>query len=547
MASQMKFRLARILAIALLPAGAVHADQPDDTIRKPAVFRITTEVINANVIPFTATIGGFGNTLIGKGAGFEPVVFRNKLIALEDSPGRVIADPATMSRYDILREGFLDQATVHIYRIENGRFRMVREDRVASGGSHASGWVRAIGKNQVVPPGVTRLGFRWDNWNRPGARYYFTVRAIDKYGNLSPAAPAFEIDSPEKHDKAPAPHNALIAFKPAKGLFSRPKPLSAPRALRGKLGRDGILTLEWEPADSTDLAGYVVYRSDYPPPQHREHYLQLTGTPASPDQRIKAGDMVIVSKKIYSLSRNRDLSNRVWGAESAYKHLMPGLLQFFPDESPAKTWSLVPHAANTPVEEPGETCLKLQLGAGTRESLLIYNHGGTGQSWYDVLEKKTYTVEVWLRQEGSGTVQFKLAGFYDTAPQKIKPVVFNVSHGWKKYVAHFTPPVIQGEPHPGAMVLEFTGPATFYVDNFRVYRADTAYLDFLPRELEAIKSSGISALRTHGLIKTGVHTYDMEQLTNSGGVISGTHRVPHEPPGVAGLRRVHGRALRSEC
>jgi hypothetical protein len=533
----MKFWLARILAIALLPAGAVHADQPDDAIRKPAVFRITTEVVNANVIPFNATIGGFGNTLIDRGAGFEPVVFRNKLIALEDSPDRIVADPAAMSRYDTLREGFLDGATVYIYRIENGRFRMVREDRVASGGSHASGWVRAIGKSQVVPPGVTRFGFRWDNWNRPGARYYFTVRAIDKYGNLSPAVPAFEIDSPEKHDKAPTPHNALIAFKPAKGLFSRPKPLSAPRALRGKLDRDGILMLEWEPSDSADLAGYVVYRSNYPPSQHGEHYLQLTGAPASPDQRIKAGDMVIVSKKIYSLSRNRDLSNRVWGAESAYKNLMPGLLRFFPDESTDKTWSLVPHSVDTPVEEPGETCLRLQLGADARESLMIYNHGGTGQSWYDVLGKKTYAVEVWLRQEGRGKVRFSLGGFYDSRPQKIKPIVFDVGQGWKKYVAHFTPSAIHDGSSPGAMMLEFTGPATFYVDNFRIYRSDTAYLDLLPRELEAIKSSGMSALRTHGLIKTGIHTYDMEQLTNSGGVISGTRKLNTLPQILRTIRK----------
>lgn len=506
-------------------AGAALANQSDDAIRKPAVFRITTEIVNKNVLPFTATIGGFGNTLIDRGAGFEPVIFRHKLIALEDSPNRIIADPATLSYWDTLREGFLDQATVHIYRIENGRFRMVREDQVATGGSHASGWIRVLADGQIVAPSATRFRFRWDDWNRRDTKYYFTVRAIDKYGNLSPAAQTFDSDSPGKLEKTPAAQNALVAFNPVKAFFSRSKPPPAPRNLRGKLGSDGILTLEWNPVDSPDLAGYVVYRSDYPPERHSGYYLQMAGVPTSADQNVKASDMVIVSKKIYSPSRNRDLSNRVWGAESEYDNLLPGLLHTFPDETPGKTWSFVPHAVNTPVEEPGETCLKLQLAADAKESLAIYNHSGTDQSWYDVLEKDTYTIEVWLRQEGSGTVQFKLTGFYDTTPQKIKPVVFDVGPGWKKYVAHFTPAVVQNGSRANTMALEFTGPGTFYVDNFRVYRADTTYLNLLPRELEAIKSSGISALRTHGLIKTGIHTYDMEQLTNSGGVISGTGKL----------------------
>lgn len=535
--TQMKLWLTRLFAIVLLAAGAVHADRLDDAIRKPAVFRITTEVVNPDVSPFTATIGGFGNTLIDKGTGFEPVVFRNKLMALEDSPDRVVSDPDAMSYYDTLREGFLDGATVHVYRVANGRFRMVREDRVTKGGSHASGWVRAIGKSQVIAPGTTHFRFRWDDWNRPGARYYFTVCAVDKYGNMSPFAPALEIEAPEKLGKAPVTHNTLSAFKPAGALFSGPKPVSAPRSLRGKLGSDGILTLEWEPANSADLAGYVVYRSDYLPSQHGGYYLQLAGMPALPEQRVRSGDMVIVSKKIYSPSRRRDLSNRVWGAAGEYNKLLPGLIQSFPDEIPGKTWSLVPHAADTPVEDSGETLLKLQVDAGAREALIIYNHGGTGQSWYDVLEQKTYVVEAWLRQEGRGKVQFSLAGFYGSGPQKIKPIAFDAGQGWKKYVAYFTPPVIQDDARPGAMLLEFSGPATFYVDNFRVYHANIPYLDFLPHELEAIKQSGISALRTHGLIKTGIHTYDMEQLTNTGGTINGTQKLNTLPQILRAMRQ----------
>lgn len=512
-----------VFAIAL--SGVAHTETPASAIKKPAIFKVTTDVVNASVLPFTATTGGFGNTLIDEGAGFEPAVFRTKLIALEDSPNRIVADQDAMTYYDILREGFLDQATVHVYRIENGHFRMVREDLVTNGGSHASGWFRALPDGQIVAANTASFRFRWEDWNRPQATYYITVRAVDKYGNLSPTAPAIEIDSPERLNKAPRPQNALTDFKPAKAFLSAPKPPPAPKNLRGKLDGDGILTLEWDAVESPDLAGYVVYRSDYLPQKHSGYYLQLAGTPTSAAQHIKTGDVIIVSKKIYSPSRNQSLSNRIWGAESGYSKIMPGLLRSFPDEKPGMTWSLVPHAANTPVEQPGETCLQLRLAAGAKESLVAYNHGGTDQSWYDVLEKKSYTAEVWLRQEGRGKVQFKFAGFYGNGAQKISPVAFDVGPEWKKYVTHFTPTVIQGGSQPGGMILEFTGPATFYVDNFRVYRADTPYLHLLPHDHDAIKSSGISALRTHGLIKTGVHTYDMEQLTNSGGVISGTSKL----------------------
>lgn len=517
--------LALILVIVFCASGAASANPPGTAIRKPAVFRVTTDIVQPNVQPFAANVNSFGNSLTGSGAGFEPVVFRNKLIASQDATNRIIAAPDSLSHWDTLREGFLDGATVHVYRIENGRFKMMREDRVAAGGSHASGWIRVIPDNQVVPPGATRFSFRWESWNRPSTSYYFAVRAIDKYGGLSAASPAFTIDSPAKLKNTHAPQNSLIAFRPAKTLFSGPESLPAPKAIRGKLGSDGILTLEWEPVVSPALAGYVVYRSDYPPQQHTGYYLQLAGMPSSAEQYVKAGDMVIVSKKIYSFSRNHDLANRVWGAANEYDKFMPGLLQSFPDETPGKTWSLVPHPANTPVEEPGETCLKLRLASGARDTIAIYNHSGTGQFWYDVLEKREYVMEVWLRQEGRGKARFRLTGFHESGPQKINPVVFDVGHDWKKYVVHFTPNVIQGGSNPNSMELEFTGPATFYVDNFRIYRADTAYLDLLQREYDAIKSSGISALRTPGLVMTGIRTYDMAQLTNSGGVISGTRKL----------------------
>ena len=211
----------------------------------------------------------------------------------------------------------------------------------------------------------------------------------------------------------------------------------------------------------------------------------------------------------------------MWDAWNEYNLLLPGLVEFFPDDKPGRSWELARHPAGTPVEEGGETYLKLELAAGMTESIGLWNHSGTAQDWYEVLDKRPYTVEVWLRRDaGAGAVRFKFNGYYDQPAQAIEPIVFNVGPEWKKYVATFTPPVVLQGAEPNRMGLEFTGPGTFSVDNFRIYRADAAYLDYLPREYKDLKSSGIQALRTHGFIKTGFRTYDMAQLTNSAGVMS---------------------------
>jgi hypothetical protein len=496
---------------------------------QPARFRVTGETVQRAVEPFGATIAGIGNSLVAEGAGFEPVVWRTRHLALEDSPGRVVVSQDSLSHYDTLREGFLDGAEARVYRIENGRLRLVREDRVAAGGFHASGWHRAFDERLALAAGSTRFVWRWEPWSRPGATTWFTVRAMDSGGSLSAPAAAFAATRPDKVG-AGEPGNALGAFHGSRvGRLMRGlgRTLPAPRNLRGRVGEDGALTLQWDPVPGA--AGYLVYRSDIEPSLHKGFYLQLEKA-----EPVRAGDMVMLSKKLYSASRNRFLSNRVWGAENEYRRILPGLVGFFPDEAPGKSWRLEPHGRDTPVAEPGETYLRVELAAGATEALLAYNHGGTAQDWYDVLEPRPYRVEVWLRQEGAGRVRFRLGGFY---AQKIEPLELRAGRDWKKFAFTFTPPTVQPGADPGAMLLELTGPGVFSVDNFRVYRADAGYLDLLPEDYAALAASRFSSLRTHGLVKTGVRTYDVEQLTNPGGVASGAHKLNTLPQLLAVMRK----------
>lgn len=540
------YKAGKVLALLFLAAGACNGQQASyPTASLPAHFRVTTDVVNGNVLPFAATVGGTGNSFINEGGAFEPVVFRTKYMATEAAPNRIFVTPAALSNYGSLREGFLDQASVHVYRIESGRFKMVREDRVSKDGFHVSGWNSLLRGDFVVAPRTPQFVYQWKDWNRPKAKYYFTVRALDKRGRLSPPAAEYSVARPDNVGTG-EPANSLVEFKKSKWSAIANKisgdvaDLPAPANLTGSVDLEGRLTLRWNPIQDDRLAGYVVYQSDYPGNAHKGFFLQLEKTVESPTEQIKAGDMVVVSKKLFSVSRNEFMSNRVWGAPGEYKKLLPGLMQFFPDEDPKKSWSLERHEPDTVVADSGESYLRLELAAGMKESVHTYNHSGTSQQWYDVLEKKTYRIEAWIRQEGSGSIRFMLGGIYDRSPRTLEPIEFKAGGEWKKYAATFTVPAVYEGIGTGNMGLEFTGPAVFRVDNFRVYRTDAGYLDFLPEDYAAVKSSHVLALRTHSWIGTKTRSYDMEQLTNGGGAISGSREKPNTLPQMLGLMRKVG-------
>lgn len=508
--------------------------QSNENISIPASFKITTDIVNKNIQPFSATTSGFGNSLIG--SGFEPLIFRNKFIATQNSPNKIYISEKSLTNYDSFREGYLDNAKIQIYRITNGRFNMVREDIVTTGGTHASGWVRLLNNNKIISPKTTTFEFQWDAWNRANVDYFFTIRAVDKYGNISLPSPTFKIAKPDTDYKKITINNKLISFKPKKSFFSKSRP-PAPKTLKGKLTKNGTLILKWNTVDFSNIAGYYIYRSDYHPNKHSGYYLDLRNTAQSTNQYIKKGDMIIVSKKLYSSSRKHYLTNRVWNARKEQQKILPRLFKNFSDENINKTWSFEPHLDNTPVKEPGETYLKLQLKNNTSITLSKYTHAGTKQSWYNVLEQKPYTLEIWMKQDGKGSVQFDWLGRREKKRYKIKPITFNVGKTWKKYTATFTPTFTKSDATPNEMILKFTGTSTFYVDNFRIYRSDTPFLAFLPRQLKAIKSSKISALRTHGLVNTRTRTYNMEQLTNTGGLINGTQKSNTLPQTLKAIKK----------
>ncbi|MFH1499425.1 MAG: hypothetical protein ABII82_16570 [Verrucomicrobiota bacterium] len=527
----MKHPLAALLAAAALaPAALLHAQTgkdillpPSNFVDRPAIFEITTDVLNAGLEPFTVTGPDFGNTIkpTGRG-GFEPISFRNRLTAERDSPDRIYSSGGGgLGNWNKFASGYLDGAEVRVYRIIDGKVRLVRDEIVPPGGCVIEEW--NYSNNRITPAGSTAGDFKWDNWTRPGAQLWFTVFAIDQAGNLS--APAVPIKLPFTKAAASAKADAKTeAFRPKKDAKS--PNLSAPKNFRAETGADGIVRMTWDPVAANQLAGYVIARTDTDPASHRGAYLQLTGKPADPAAHVKQGDFVIVSKEMAPFEPSY-LSHRVAGLERIVRSFLPrgvpNSLVF--EDGPDRRWRLGRHTSDTPVEEPGKTYFEMTLKTGETEHV---GHNGipdiasTQHPYYPTPEPVEYRMEVWLKADRADAppVVFqhhgdnRVGGFL--APHSLQPTT-----SWRKYTHTFTGRSTDTGNH-AYFVLTCAGPATYSIDNFRVFRADTPFLDYTPEEYALLRESGMMAYRTHGPIKTDTTSYSMDQFTEPAGLVEGT-------------------------
>lgn len=488
------------------------AEVQTTAMNRPAEFIVSPVVTNANVSAFTATMGdGPINTLISGGA-FEPMVFRTRFQARGDSPNQIILNQTEADGWDSFREGYWDGASVRVYRVVNGQVVHVRTDSVSAGGHRASGWNNSTAGGQLVAPGTTHYEYRFDDWERPEVPYYFMVRAVDSNGNESTASNWVSVVN---HSLTGPVTNTLISFT-APQIPGETVPPPAPAGLTYTTNPSNVV-FNWTGVSAGDLAGYRLYRSDYLPATQRGFGIDLSVTPTDPGQYIRTGDLVFLDLKRYNWSRIQFVSNRVWAHYPVSG--LPALTPFYADETPGGNWTFEPYSGATLVAEAGETNLHIQIpDDGETHSIFQYNHAGTWQNWYPVLEVgRTYTVEVWLRQQGmaSPSVNFELRSFYGS---QIAPVTFNVDGTWRKYTTTFTPQELwESEGGIGTMGLYFRGPGDLWVDNFRIYAAGTAFMDFPQAEYDALAASGLSALRTHGIVKTGFG-YTGEALVNPPGV-----------------------------
>jgi len=491
---------------------------PTNYVDRPAEFTVTADVVNEGLRPFTITAGAFGNTVFVKdSSGFEPTVYRTRFFAERDDNDRVHVSARALGHYDTWRSGYLDGADARVYRVIDGKMHLVRRDKVANGGTELSGWRQ--NPDNLLPPETTQFLIKWNDYNRSGTNY-FAVFARDGSGNTSPASNVVSVTTPPKAERGNAQaSNPTVKFRPKRNSHDTTPP-AAPTNVRGSLRDDGVFVLEWDSVADDDLAGYVVAESNTDPARHRGHYLQLEGQARDGRETIRKGDLVIVRTQWLTFDRGLR-SDRVGDLWRTTKEFYPDMLPdgFYPNEDPDSTWALRQHTPDTPVEEHGKTYLEMSLGAGVRKELGAYALGGRNGDWYHVPHEATYRVDVWLKADRADAppVVFNAAG--DALPG-LKPIAFQPEVQWQRFTAEF-PAKPQKTARPTRVFLAFDGAATYSVDNFRIYQADTPYLDYRPYEYERLRQGKMEFFRTHGPIKTGTSTYDMDGFLDAPGLPTG--------------------------
>ncbi|NBD37110.1 MAG: hypothetical protein GVY10_00895 [Verrucomicrobia bacterium] len=519
-------RLLLALAASFTPSADTAAQnlRPTDHTPHPAVFAVTTDVLNPGVEPFTVTGPAFGNTLrrTGKG-GFEPPTFRSRFEARRDANDRVYdGRGAGIAYYDSYAPGYLDGAEVRVYRVVDGEMKLVREDRVAPGGTVIEYW--KYRENKVIPPNTHKARFKWTDWSRPGATRWFTVFAVDRSGNVSAPAEPLRFEQ-RVADKGADAATVTERFRPVGPEADTDAP-PAPEGFTGRYNEAGVLEFSWDPVESDDLAGYYLASSDTPPSAKRGVYLQLEGSGTNGGTPVRRGDMVIVSKSLASFTPDW-LSHRLGNLERTIRDYIPdGVPKEIADQSTEeRTWRLRHHPADTPVPGAGEFYLELTLQPG--ETQLVGKSGipdisTTKQDFYPVPKKNAeYIMEVWIKADrpDRGPVVFtwdgdeRVGGFVGEHP-------LDVTDEWTKHTVRFTGDNAEEGNH-AYFVLKTSGPGTYAFDNFRIYNADAPYLDYLPYQHDNLTESGMAAFRTHGPIKTGRQTYSMRQYLGEAGQAEG--------------------------
>ena len=261
-----RYRLASVLACmaacmspALTCALAAQDQLPKDFTPRPAEFTVSTDIVNADVQPFTFTAGSFGNTMNRTGNGsFEPATFANKLSASKNHANRIYAD--NLSSYDSYQSGYLDGAEVQVYRIVNGVMKMVRSDQIAQGGSVLEQW--QLNSRKAIPEKFTESQGKWADWSRPGAKRWYAVFAVDETGKNSPASNVVSLEQ-RLGAKGSKPKNQTKGFRPNRR--AQPTELPAPENFQASYNSNNIIEFSWDAVTSEGIAGYRVAYTDTDP------------------------------------------------------------------------------------------------------------------------------------------------------------------------------------------------------------------------------------------------------------------------------------------
>jgi hypothetical protein len=536
-------RLALLFAACALSGHvAGHAAGTGDKARNAgalASFAILDRVAAAPAPNAGAVISDFGGGAeFSNGGDFEPLAFRTSLTAVvdapADAPGLLRADVRALSQYFMLREGALDGADVTVFRLENGRLHIVRDGRIPPGGFHASGWIPTERAENRLAPDTRAACVPLPQGLRPGTALWLTVRAMEDGDALSPTAtPVRALPADPRAAKRKLSRITIPGKGPAPVEWPGAATLSAPRDAAAIPCRDGV-GLSWRAPERGSPIGYLPYLSTTPPDDMRGFGIDLGDGP-----RLRAGDLAIVRAQIDDLSRAHLISDYAWDSPTAIRAFRPAMLRSWPEQTPGARWRLHLLTPTEGAAEGSRAALALSIAPGGRQALSLGLHGGTGQSFYPVLRPGApYVISAWIRANREGRGALRLGAPYDQGEaETAAPPAAVLPYGleWRQVDAKFVVPyVVTGAGGPAPVSLIFDAPRNtgleLEIDDLRLRREAAPWQALDPEELARLRAFAPSALRTHGLTKTGLTSYDLAMLTGERGFSGKRNQYPSLPP-----------------
>lgn len=282
----------------------------------PALFEVTDlESTGTHIGPFSFTMGETPvNSLLS--SGFEPMSFRFRYIAEQDSDHRVFADT---SEYDTYINGLYDGGLARVMRMVAGEFVEVRRSRIERFSS--SGWHNEfIRSSELLDPLSTEAQIRLAGWYAP-SKYWVKIVAVTADGQESNASTA-SFDWVNVNDGSAEVYTLSNTVLPQELQSSRHAGdrfstiIPSPQNLQ--ISQDlasGLIRFSWDfpIQDTSSIVGFRLYRSSWPSEEQEGFSILLAPSDSNESTPILKGDMVFLDHTVRSWSRKNFTSARVHG------------------------------------------------------------------------------------------------------------------------------------------------------------------------------------------------------------------------------------------
>lgn len=488
--------------------GGSHA-QITGTLDAPAVstenyigfLQFSTQPIVARPISFTSTwpYNGYQNTPWG--SGYSPRVYCEYQKAISVSGQQIRL--SSLSRSDSYTPAmYAPNGRIDVYRVTNGVMSCVRTSAIAGANFSVGGSLMDTGNSGRMVEATTYL-HKFNDYNRPGVPYWFSVAAINAAGEIGTHSGWITYIPTNTTSGDPSSSTVYKAHS------STPSALAAPTsfAANANINGPGTVDLSWDAVGGA--AGYVVYIAYTDPATWPANdYIELANDGGV---TVLAGDLIVWRVPVLRLDRDM-IATRLYGAYEWLDFVpttvkdtpYPGRLYYpgAPKQWEYKLWSI-----DVPKPDPslGDYYIERRFAPGEEWVEGVFWSGGGAQSDYYV--KKTgdvFKLDGWFWANQAISATFTSGQPGETAQNWTTPTSWTEKNFSSSYVGDTAS---SGSAYDWKLNATAGGSELIIrIAGLKAYNGpDGAFGDFLPAFSVSVSDGML--YRDHSMIKTRPLSY----------------------------------------